>query len=132
MKMGLFGTGLACGALLVGSAVLGACGSKGGAAQPSGGESSSGGEAGEYAGAIASTDAERGKGLFGTYCDDCHPGAGEDVGPSLIAHPHTPAELRKQIREGSGKMKPFSEKRVSKDDLEAILAYLDSLHAVKQ
>jgi len=133
MKIGLFGTGLACGALLVGGAALGACGSKSGAAEPSAGEASSGGEpAGEYAGAIASTDVERGKGLFGTYCDDCHPGAGEDVGPSLIAHPHTPAQLRKQIREGSGKMKPFSEKRVSKDDLEAILAYLDSVHAVKQ
>ena len=95
--------------------------------------SSSGNEAAaEYEGAIASTDVEAGKTVFATYCDDCHPDGDADVGPSLIADPHTPALLRKQIREGSGKMKPFPEKRVSKDDLEALLAYLDSIGAVKK
>jgi mono/diheme cytochrome c family protein len=106
-----------------------ACG--GGAEEPSGAESSSGAELAQYEGPIASTDAERGKEIFEAHCDDCHPGGEEDVGPSLIADAHTPAQIRKQIREGSGKMKPFPEKRLSDDDVEAILAYMASINAVK-
>ena len=115
------------GALTVLSLV--ACG--GGAEEPSGAEASTGAELAEYEGPIASTDVERGKELFGVHCDDCHPGGEEDVGPSLIADPHPPAQLRKQVREGSGKMKPFPEKRLDSGDLEAILAYLASINAVK-
>lgn len=107
-----------------------ACGGGGGAEEPSGGESA-GGENAAYAGPIASTDVAHGKELFSANCDDCHPGGEEDVGPSLIAEPHTPARIRQQIREGSGKMRPFSEKRLSNDDVEAILAYLASINAVK-
>jgi mono/diheme cytochrome c family protein len=109
---------------------LAACGggSKGG--EEASGDSTSGGEA-EYAGPIASTDAAHGKEVFDNFCGDCHPDGGEDVGPSLIATPHTPARLRKQIREGGGKMRPFAEARLSKDDMEAILAWLASVNAVK-
>lgn len=103
----------------------------GGGAEEAGGEESSGGEDASYAGPIASTDVDHGKELFSANCDDCHPGGEEDVGPSLIAEPHTPPKIRQQIREGSGKMRPFSEKRLSNDDIEAILAYLASINAVK-
>jgi mono/diheme cytochrome c family protein len=109
-----------------------ACG--GGEAEEPEGEESSGGEAdggGAYEGPITSTDVAHGKEVFDTHCEDCHPGGEEDVGPSLIADPHTPAALRKQIREGSGKMRPFSEKRISGEDLEALLAYLQTINAVK-
>ena len=109
--------------------LVAAVGCGGGASEPEG-ESSSGGES-SYEGPIASTDVAHGKEVFGTFCDDCHPDGGEDVGPSLIADPHSPAQLRKQIREGSGKMRPFSEKRLSNDDMEAILAWLASVNAVK-
>jgi mono/diheme cytochrome c family protein len=112
-------------------AALGLLGCGGGAEDPSGAEASSGDELAQYEGPIASTDSDRGKELFEAHCDDCHPGGEEDVGPSLIADAHTPAQLRKQIREGSGKMKPFPEKRLSDDDLEAVLAYLASINAVK-
>jgi mono/diheme cytochrome c family protein len=129
VRPGLLGLSLACSVSWL------ACGGKGGASEPSAGESSSGDEASagsEYAGPIASTDVEAGKSVFSTYCDDCHPDGDADVGPSLIADPHEAALLRQQIREGSGKMKPFPEKRVSKEDLEALLAYLDSIGAVKK
>ena len=69
--------------------------------------------------------------MFDATCGDCHPGGEADVGPSLIETSHTPARLRKQIREGSGKMRPFSEKRLSNDEMEAVLAYLASINAVK-
>jgi mono/diheme cytochrome c family protein len=119
----LHATSMACGLVLC------ACGG-GGAAEPSAGETTGGGEA-QYEGPMTSTDAVRGKELFDTNCGDCHPGGEADVGPSLIETPHTPARLRKQIREGSGKMKPFSEKRLPNEDMEAVLAYLASINAVK-
>jgi mono/diheme cytochrome c family protein len=120
------GLGCAAGIALV------ACGG-GGASEPAEGETSSGGDvAAEYQGEIGSTDVANGKSVYATYCDDCHPDGDADVGPSLIADPHSAARLRQQIREGSGKMKPFPEKRLSKDDLEAILAYLDSIGAGKK
>jgi mono/diheme cytochrome c family protein len=114
-------------AILLGLAACGG-GSKG--SEGAGSESSAGGEA-EYAGPITSTDATHGKEVFDNFCGDCHPDGGSDVGPSLIATPHTPARLRKQIREGGGKMRPFPEQRLSKDDMESILAWLASVNAVK-
>ena len=116
--------------------LLALCACGGGAEEAPAGEESSGGEAegggeGSYEGPITSTDVAHGKEVFETKCDDCHPGGEEDVGPSLIADPHTPAKIRQQVREGSGKMRPFSEKRISGEDLEALLAYLQTINAVK-
>jgi len=99
--------------------------------ESSGGEAEGGGEGGAYEGPITSTDVAHGKEVFDTHCEDCHPGGEEDVGPSLIADPHTPAKLRQQVREGSGRMRPFSAKRLSDEDLEALLAYLQTINAVK-
>ena len=110
---------------------LAACGG-GGSEEPAGEETAGGEEAGGgYEGPVSSTDVAHGKEVFDMHCEDCHPGGEEDVGPSLIADPHSPHDLRKQVREGSGKMRPFAEKRLSKDDLEALLAYLQSINAVK-
>jgi mono/diheme cytochrome c family protein len=123
--------------VLLATGLLWAIGCGGGSSEePSaeGGESSGGeGEtsAADYEGPITSTEVDRGKDLFATHCDDCHPGGEEDVGPSLIGDPHSPADLRRQIREGSGKMRPFAEKRLNAEDLEALLAYLASINAVK-
>jgi len=105
-----------------------ACGS--GSEEPSG-EESTGGETSSYEGEIGSTDVTHGKEVFDSFCEDCHPGGEEDVGPSLIAEPHSAARMRQQIREGSGKMRPFSEKRLSGEDLEALLAHLQSIGAVQ-
>lgn len=113
-------------------ASLAACGGGGKGGDTASSEATSGDEAAaEYAGPIASTDVEHGKEVFDDLCGDCHPDGGSDSGPSLIATPHPAPKLRQQIREGSGKMRPFPEKRLKKDDLEAILAWLASVNAVK-
>jgi mono/diheme cytochrome c family protein len=112
-------------------AIVFAFGCGGSAEEPSAAGTSAGAEATQYEGPISSTDVEGGKQLFATNCDDCHPGGESDVGPSLIAEPHTPARIRQQIREGSGKMHPFSAQRVSDANVESILAYLASIKAVK-
>jgi mono/diheme cytochrome c family protein len=106
------------------------CGGSSSGSESASSEKSSGGDA-AYAGPIASTDVAHGKQVFDNFCGDCHPDGGEDVGPSLIATPHTPDHIRKQIREGGGKMRPFSEARLKNDDMEAVLAYLASVNAVK-
>jgi len=108
--------------------VLGACS---GGAEEGSSEATAGGDLSQYEGPIASTDVEMGRELFETHCDDCHPDGGEDVGPSLIEDPHSPGQLRRQIREGSGRMRPFSPGRLSDGDMEALLAYLASINAVK-
>jgi cytochrome c5 len=120
-------TGFICSGMIACGLVLYGCG---GTSQPSAGKTA-GGEATQYEGPIASTDSAHGKELFGTFCDDCHPNGESDVGPSLIETPHTPARIRQQIREGSGKMPPFTEKKLSNDDVEALLAYLATINAVK-
>ncbi len=107
------------------------CGSSGGGAEAAKPEATSGGDMAGYEGPIQSTDTAGGKDKFETFCGDCHPDGGEDEGPSLIAKPHTPGQLRKQIREGSGKMRPFSEKRLSNPDVESMLAWLATVGAVK-
>jgi mono/diheme cytochrome c family protein len=118
--------------IVVASALAGlmftACG---GSKESNAAEASTGAELAQYEGPIASTDVERGKELFDAICGDCHPGGEEDMGPSLIADPHTPPQLRKQVREGSGKMKAIPEKRLDAEGLEAVLAYLASINAVK-
>ncbi len=109
--------------------ILAAMGCGGGSS--GGAEESSGGESSAYEGPVASTDVELGKEKFTDFCDDCHPDAQSGEGPSLIEHAHTAARIRQQIREGSDKMRPFSEARLSNENMEAILAYLASVNAVK-
>lgn len=116
---------------LLGAAALAvACAGGKGAEEPSG-ASTSGGDTAQYEGPIAATDVAHGKELFDNFCGDCHPDGGEDEGPSLIAKAHTPARIRQQIREGSGKMRPFKETRLSSANVELILAWLASVNAVK-
>lgn len=109
---------------------LSACGGGGEGAAEATGDESGGGEATAYEGPIASADVELGKQVFMDSCDDCHPDGGEDVGPSLIGDPHSPAQLRRQVREGSGRMRPFPPNRLSDEELEALLAYLATIQAV--
>lgn len=108
---------------------LSACGG-GGAASPGSAETA-GGDLSLYEGPITSQDVELGMNKFVLFCDDCHPDGEAGDGPSLVADTHTPAQVRKQVREGSGKMRPFSAQRLNDADLEAVLAYLQSIHAVQ-
>lgn len=110
-------------------ALLGAAACSGGAEEPEA-EGTAGQENQAYEGPIGSQDVAAGQELFSTFCDDCHPDGGEDVGPSLVADPHSPARLRQQIREGSGRMRGFDETKISPEELEQLLAYLDSINAV--
>lgn len=99
----------------------GGAGSAGGT-DAEGGQPSAGGDLSQYEGPLTSTNVDAGKETFEMFCGDCHPDGEDDVGPSLIEHQNTPAALRKQIREGSGRMRPFSTKRLSDQQVEDMLA----------
>ncbi|AKF07978.1 c-type cytochrome [Sandaracinus amylolyticus] len=104
------------------------CGGGGGGAA-AGGEEAGGGEAtagGEYAGGVTSTDVALGQEKYQSRCAGCH----EGEAPRLENIHWTPERMRRQIREGSGQMAAIPEHRLSADDMEAVIAYLNTIGAV--
>lgn len=89
--------------------------------------------AGAAAGGGAPADAEaiaRGTAVFEKYCDSCHPGGGEDIGPTLLEIKWTSDRMVEQIRKGSKKMKPIPPKRLSDEKLQDLMAYLATIGSV--
>ncbi len=121
------------GILVVALGLAAGCGggsgaAEGGGASGGGGESgSSGGEA-SYAGPIASTDVAHGQERFQAVCAPCH----EDNAPRLPNLGWPAARVRRQIREGNDEMRPVRVARLSDADMESVLAYLQSVHAVTE
>lgn len=59
-------------------------------------------------------------------CASCHGDQGEGgVGPALAGH--TPEQVRRQVRNPVGNMPRFSQEQVSDQDLEKIIAFVESL-----
>lgn len=70
---------------------------------------------------------ERGRVVFMQHCHQCHPGGEAGLGPSLNDKA-LPEFLKKfQVRRGIGSMPSFSERRISDDELDDLMAYLDAL-----
>jgi mono/diheme cytochrome c family protein len=85
-----------------------------------------------YEGPIASSDIPAGHEVFNNYCNGCHPGAGQGYGPSIVEHAHTASRLRRLIREGEDKMPSFTFEDIDDESLEDLLAYLESINAIKK
>jgi mono/diheme cytochrome c family protein len=79
---------------------------------------------------IGSTDVARGEAVFMENCNGCHPGGQAGYGPALVDHPEPVAEVRMMVREGKGRMPSFGADKISDDDLEALLAYVDGIGGV--
>ena len=102
-------------AVLLGAAS--GCGGGGGG----GGDGTTGGEdLSQYEGAIASSDTAHGQEVYDNLCMACHAGGA----PALEGLNWSPAQMRRQVREGSGTMQPMPANRISDEDLEALLAYM--------
>ncbi len=101
----------------VSAIALGACGGSSGG--------SSGDGAAQYAGPIGSSDVARGQEVYESICAGCH-----SNGPALENIGWDAARVRQQIREGSGRMPPIRDTRVSAEDMEAVLAYLATIGGV--
>lgn len=109
--------------LVVLSLCVSACGGGGGGAAASGG--TAGGES-AYAGPVGSTDVAHGQARYDAVCASCH----NNGAPPLANIGWTPERTRQQIREGSGQMPAINEHRLSAADMEAVLAYLQSIGGV--
>ena len=73
----------------------------------------------------------KGRIAFDRYCDSCHPGGGKDIGPTLRRIRWSVGRMKRQIRRGSGKMKPIPPKRLSNAKMDSLMIYLAKLGAVR-
>lgn len=88
--------------------------------------SGSGGES-AYAGPITSTDLAGGEAAYQAACAPCH----ENGAPTVFGRGWEPARMRQQIREGEDDMPPIPESRLSNEQMEALLAYIESRDAAE-
>lgn len=117
-------------ALSAGALGLTACG--GGSAESAGGAAASGGEP-----ALVITDAAEweslasaGKTSYDRACGACHPGGEADLGPALKGHMVSMADMTRQIREGSGRMKPIDDAKLPEGEMQSVMVYLATIGAV--
>lgn len=76
---------------------------------------------------IASPEVERGQVLFMKHCHMCHPDGHSGLGPSLYSSPRP--VTRAQVRLGVGGMPMFPEDILDDGEVDAIVAYLDTLRS---
>jgi mono/diheme cytochrome c family protein len=80
-------------------------------------------------GAPAQNELDGGRRVFTTHCQPCHPGGNAGVGPSLKLKPVGSFRLKTQVRMGKGKMPAFTPSQIDRDDLQRLVAYLQTLPA---
>ena len=74
-----------------------------------------------------STEEERhGQVLFAKYCHSCHPDGAAGLGPSITAMPAPNFLKRTQVRAGMGEMPAFHDDKISDEELDAIIAFLET------
>lgn len=65
--------------------------------------------------------------LYMRNCNGCHPGGAGGLGPGLADKPLPGLALKLQIRKGFGAMPGFSEKMLTDEEVDAIVAYVNKL-----
>ena len=81
---------------------------------------------------LTSTDVATGEEVYAEYCEGCHPGGAEGDGPAIAGELASPAEVRWKIRSGGDDMPAFGPEKISKQNLEALLAYAETLEIVQR
>lgn len=99
-----------------------------------GGETTSGGETttgGTASGEVSPELVAHGADLFARKCGTCHgDDASGDTAPDLHNIHFTSERMHSQIRNGSDRMRPISETRLSEPELLAVTAWLHTIGAV--
>ncbi|MBB6611448.1 cytochrome c [Pontibacter sp. Tf4] len=73
----------------------------------------------------------QGRVVFDTFCNKCHPGGEAGLGPAINNKPLPGFLMRFQVRHGLGVMPAFSEKAISDDELDILIAYLKTMRKAK-
>jgi mono/diheme cytochrome c family protein len=79
---------------------------------------------------LESTDLATGTEVFAEFCEGCHPGGEEGDGPKIAGEGASPAQMRWKVRSGGDDMPAFGPDKISNANLEALLAYAETLDAV--
>lgn len=70
---------------------------------------------------------DRGKVVFFSHCNYCHPGGEAGLGPALNNKPAPAFLLKTQVRLGLGAMPAFKKEQISPEDLDDLVAYVIAL-----
>ncbi|MDH3486362.1 MAG: cytochrome c [Myxococcales bacterium] len=79
---------------------------------------------------LASRDAAAGEQVYETFCEGCHPGGMEGDGPEIVGAMLTRAQMRWRVRNGGDDMPAFDEGKISKTELDDLLAFTAGFQAV--
>ncbi len=71
-----------------------------------------------------------GEAAYVTACGACHPGGEADLGPKLKGEMQSVALMTKQIREGSGRMRPIGPLQLPESEMRGLMVYMRTLDAV--
>jgi mono/diheme cytochrome c family protein len=69
----------------------------------------------------------RGEVAFDRHCSRCHPGGDHGLGPAINNKPLPAFLIRFQVRHGLGAMPAISAQELPREDLDAVVAYLQTL-----
>jgi mono/diheme cytochrome c family protein len=72
-----------------------------------------------------------GQQVFMQHCYQCHPGGAGGLAPAINDKPLPVWLMKTQVRAGLGAMPGFSKDRIDDEQLDALMAYLKSLRALK-
>ena len=70
-----------------------------------------------------------GQQVFMQHCYQCHPGGAGGLAPAINDKPLPVWLMKTQVRVGLGAMPGFSEKKISAEQLDALMVYLKALRA---
>lgn len=87
--------------------------------------------------AIVVADAEEwaalvsaGQKSYDAACGTCHPGGEADLGPALKQRDQFVHVMTKQIREGSGRMRPIGPEQLPESEMKGLMVYMKTMNAV--
>jgi mono/diheme cytochrome c family protein len=80
---------------------------------------------------FASQEMARGEKVFFQHCHSCHPHGAAGLGPAFNNKPLPVFLMKLQVRRGLGVMPAFDESQISRDDLDALMAYIVALRRNK-
>jgi len=75
----------------------------------------------------AAGNAAAGKVVFDQNCNSCHPNGGSGAGPALKGKNLSAQRIENQVRRGGGGMPAFSTSQISDQQLQDLVAYIQSL-----
>jgi mono/diheme cytochrome c family protein len=71
----------------------------------------------------------KGERVFMQNCNECHPNGQEGRGPQLEGQDLSEEKIEMQVRNGVGGMPPFDERKISEEEMEALVAFVMNEYA---